>query len=128
MIFIRNLKNGLRKVRLMNKKKKNSMQDFEDKLNEFNNKKSTPTSAIMNPVISNEESDSFPGESNELTKMIKSKKRMEETHTRRTFLIRNDLLKRLDKKAKNIKNKGFKTEFINYILEKGLDELDELNS
>src|SRR5699024_12454736 len=105
------------------------MQDFEDKLNDFNNKKLTPTSAIMNPVLNEGEDETYreeKEEKNELSKMIETKKKMEDTHTRRTFLIENELLKRLDKKAKSIENKGFKTSFINYILEKGLDELDQL--
>jgi len=112
----------------MVKKKMNSMKNFENKLNEFNNKKPTPTSAIMNPVINDDEVGEPFEEKSELSKMVETKQRMEETHTRRTFLIKNELLKRLDKKAKGVENKGFKTEFINYILEKGLDELDQLKS
>ena len=111
---------------MTNKKKaKNNMQNFEDKLNEFNKKKPTPTSAIMNPLIHDEEEGRSLQE-NKLSKITKTKRKMEETHTRRTFLIKNDLLTRFDKKAKYIENKGFKTEFINYILEKGLDELDRI--
>ncbi|HLQ83085.1 MAG TPA: hypothetical protein VK121_04500 [Pseudogracilibacillus sp.] len=110
----------------MTKKKINSMQDFEDKLSDFNNKKLTPTSALMNPVHNEGEDEDYQEGKNELSKMIETKKKMEDTHTRRTFLIENELLERLDKKAKSIENKGFKTSFINYILEKGLDELDQL--
>jgi len=112
----------------MTKKRMNSMQNFEDKLNKFNNKKPTPTSAIMNPVISDNEKKESHKDKSELSKIVETKQRMEETHTRRTFLIKNELLKRLDEKAKGVENKGFKTEFINYILEKGLDELDQLKN
>lgn len=48
---------------------------------------------------------------------------VEQTHTRATWLIRNDLLKRLDKLAKN-QQRGFKTHLVNYALERILDELE----
>ena len=48
---------------------------------------------------------------------------IEQTHTRATWLIRNDFLKRLDKLAKN-QQRGFKTHLVNYALERILDELE----
>lgn len=54
----------------------------------------------------------------------KKKPTVEETHTRQTYLINNDLLNRLNKMAKG-KGKGFKTELVNYALEKALSELEE---
>lgn len=54
----------------------------------------------------------------------KKKQTIEETHTRKTYLIRNDLLKRLDKLAKK-QSKGFKTKCINYALEQFLDKIEE---
>lgn len=48
---------------------------------------------------------------------------IEETHRRGTYLIRNDLLKRLEKLAKN-QQRGFKTHLINYALELILDEIE----
>lgn len=53
-----------------------------------------------------------------------SKPTIEDTHTRRTFLVRNDLLKQMDKLAKK-QRKGFKTHLLNYALEKALEELEE---
>lgn len=53
----------------------------------------------------------------------KSKKpTVEDTHTRSTFLFRNDLQKRLDKLAKN--KRGFKTMFINEAIEALLNEYE----
>lgn len=62
------------------------------------------------------------GEMGGLSNLFVSKPTMEDTHTRRTFLIKNDLLKQLDKTSDKPKN-FTKTKFINYILEKGLEEL-----
>lgn len=49
---------------------------------------------------------------------------IEDTHTRQTYLIRNDLLKRMNKAAKG-KKRGFKTDLVNFAIEKVLDELEE---
>lgn len=53
------------------------------------------------------------------------KKTVEETHTRQTYLIDNDLIKRLNKLATK-KGKGFKTALINRALATALDELEQL--
>ncbi|MDP4099311.1 hypothetical protein OIN60_21580 [Paenibacillus sp. P96] len=50
--------------------------------------------------------------------------RVEDIHTRQTFLIRNDLIARLNRIAAK-QNKGFKMRLINYVLEKELDDLEE---
>lgn len=50
------------------------------------------------------------------------KKTVEETHTRATFLFRNDLQERLDKLAEG--KRGFKTMFLNRAIEALLDEMD----
>ncbi|WCK57719.1 hypothetical protein PP175_27165 (plasmid) [Aneurinibacillus sp. Ricciae_BoGa-3] len=52
-----------------------------------------------------------------------NKQRVEDTHTRRTFLVRNDLLERLD--AISEKKHGFKIEFINLAIEAALQELEK---
>lgn len=65
-------------------------------------------------------------ESKTLSDLVKGKTKLEDTHTRRTFLVRNDLLKRLDEIAEKTNNRSFKTDFINYVIKRGLDELDEL--
>lgn len=58
----------------------------------------------------------------EFEKRLK-KPTVEETHTRGTWLIRNDLLKRLEKLARH-QQRGFKTHLVNYALERVLDELE----
>jgi len=54
----------------------------------------------------------------------KQKPRVEDTHTRDTYLIRNDLLERFNKLAKHEK-KGFKMRLINYVLEKELNHIEK---
>lgn len=54
------------------------------------------------------------------------KPRVEDTHTRDTYLIRNDLLERFNNLAAGQK-RGFKTRFINYVLEKELDKIEKSN-
>ena len=102
-----------------------SNNDMEDLLNNFKKKEVNPTEALIKPI------EKEKGDSNNLERglsdIIKKKEKMEDTHTRRTFLVRNELLDRLDKVSKRINNIGFKTEFINFILEKGLDELEEVD-
>src|SRR5699024_1291399 len=97
----------------------NNMEDF---LNNFKKKKINPTAAIVDPVEEQRES------SDQLSKIVKKKEKMEDTHTRRTFLVKNELLNKLDEKSEQINNTGFKTEFINYVIEKGLKELDEFDN
>lgn len=74
-----------------------------------NNRKSLRKTAIPKPI-------------EEFEKLL-SKPTIEQTHTRATWLIRNDLLKRLDKIAKN-QHRGFKTHIINYAIERILDEIE----
>jgi hypothetical protein len=65
-----------------------------------------------------------------LTEIIQEKENkltFEEQHTRETFFIRNDLRTRFIELAKQHK-RGFKTEIINYALEKALDEIEKKNT
>lgn len=48
----------------------------------------------------------------------------EDTHTRQTWLIKNETIKRLEKLSKE-KRKGFKTELVNQALEMFLDRIDK---
>lgn len=48
----------------------------------------------------------------------------EDTHTRQTWLIKNETVKRLDKLSKG-KRKGFKTELVNQALEMILDRIEK---
>lgn len=52
------------------------------------------------------------------------KQRIEDTHTRCTFLVRNDLEKRVNAYA--VGNFGFKTSFINFAIEAALDDYDKI--
>lgn len=61
-----------------------------------------------------------------LSNLVSSKEeKVEDTHKRSTFLVRKDLLRRLNKIAKSQKH-GFKTEFINTAIEIALDEIERL--
>jgi hypothetical protein len=53
----------------------------------------------------------------------KAKKTIEDTHTRRTFLIRNDILKELDRICRG--KRGYATQVVNLALEKALVEIKE---
>src|SRR5699024_10951298 len=108
----------------MSERKRNGKNDMQKMLNNFNQKNLNATEALIKPIEKEE------GDSNlerELSDIIKKKDKMEDTHTRRTFLVKNELLDRLDRTYKKINNTGFKTKFINFILEKGLDELEEID-
>ncbi|MED2749003.1 hypothetical protein P4278_30875 [Bacillus thuringiensis] len=48
----------------------------------------------------------------------------EDTHTRQTWLIKNETIKRLDKLSKS-KKKGFKTELVNQALERFLNRIEK---
>src|SRR5699024_11895767 len=56
--------------------------------------------------------------------ILKRQKKVEETHTRKTYLVRNELVDRLEQKKKDIGH-GFLTRFINYAIENALDEIDK---
>lgn len=51
-----------------------------------------------------------------------TKQRIEDTHTRKTYLVRNDLVDRLEEASGG--THGFKIEFINYAIESALNELE----
>lgn len=63
------------------------------------------------PITVKDEIEQFKSKYEQKTK----KPTVEDTHTRTTFLFRNDLKKELDKLSKN--KRGFKTEFINHAIE-----------
>lgn len=65
-----------------------------------------------------------PKNNNEFTSLLKGKKRIEDTHERRTFMIDKKSLKRLDNLAKKVNTVGFKTKFINMLIEEGLNRLE----
>ncbi|MED0737848.1 hypothetical protein [Aneurinibacillus thermoaerophilus] len=53
----------------------------------------------------------------------KKKATVEETHTRQTFLIHNELLKRMNKAARG-RERGFKTALVNEAIKRILDEIE----
>lgn len=98
------------KVNTEDKNKEETKLQNEDKKNDRNNKK--------NPSKTQTKSKDL-----KINELFFKEPTIEETHTRRTFLIRNDLIERLDDTSNKPEN-FTKTKFINYILEKGLDELE----
>ena len=62
------------------------------------------------------------GEIQGIYKERTSKKKVEDTHTRTTFLLRNDLMSRLNKVS--AKKKGLKTLILNKAVEAILDQMD----
>src|SRR5699024_3099986 len=79
-----------------------SSNNMEDLLNNFKKKEINPTAAIVEPVKDKK--------NEKLSKIVKEKEKVEDTHTRRTFLVKNELLKELDDLASQINNTGFKTD------------------
>lgn len=59
-----------------------------------------------------------------LLKSMQKKERVEDTHTRTTYLVRNELLKRIDKVSGN--SHGFKIQFINFAIELALEEYEQM--
>lgn len=60
----------------------------------------------------------------DLFKEKEKKKTIEDTHTRSTFLVKNELLARMDKLAKKRK-RGFKTDLVNHAIEQLLDDIED---
>ena len=63
----------------------------------------------------------------ELMRAQKERKTFEELHTRTSFFVRNELRKELDRVARREPH-GFKTKFINYAIEKALQEYAEVKN
>src|SRR5699024_580313 len=103
---------------------------MEQVLNQFKSKEMNPTAALIEPL--KKMKIRSLGKKQKVyqisIKKEKKRKKVEETHTRRTFLVKNELLERLDEFADRVNNTGFKTEFINYVMEKGLNELEEIEN
>jgi hypothetical protein len=55
----------------------------------------------------------------------KNKKKVEDTHTRTTFLMRNDLLNKVNTLSLE-KGRGFKTHFFNQAIENLLEDIEQL--
>ncbi|MCD5326159.1 MULTISPECIES: ribbon-helix-helix domain-containing protein [Pontibacillus] len=92
---------------------------FEDSLKKKEGSKKRPEKAVgsLMPRETN------VNEEDDLLSKFNNKKKVEDTHTRHTFLIDNDLIERLDKLAKG--RRGFKKEFINQMIREGLDRYED---
>lgn len=110
--------------------KSNSLSDKENKTSNIDRNSETKmensdenSEEVINdqPIgaTSDHEQDNFW----DLIDQEKKKKTVEETHTRQTYLIRNDLLKELNKVSRK-QGKGFKTKVINYALEQFLNDIN----
>ena len=85
-----------------------------------------PSEMVPETAQTTSEGDKLDGAIDELKSMIeekKKKKTQEDTPTRATFMVNNELLKRLDRLSKN--QRGFKTLFINKAIETLLNELEK---
>lgn len=80
----------------------------------------TKTETSKNQFINNNSEEEK--ENNFWNTLEKKKQKVEDTHKRSTFLIRKDLLDEFDQLSKN-QGKGFKTQAINYALEKLIEEM-----
>ena len=81
------------------------------------------TDKVANTNVESRESSHIGAELLQAFEKKTKRETVEDTHTRQTYLIRNDLIKRMDKLAKN-KARGFKTMLVNHAIEKVLEELE----
>lgn len=97
-----------------------NMESMKAKLEEKKKrKKESPTGSLLEPF------DEKPESSDKFESLSKTKKKVEDTHTRKTFLVRNDLIERLNEVASE-RHHGFQTEFINIAIEYGLDRTEDV--
>ncbi|NMW17254.1 hypothetical protein [Bacillus paranthracis] len=123
------------------KKEKPKVTGFEDvaDTNVIDLPQDTPSTPPNDPTVQEVEPEHTPKtkeeheEENEhvhdkfteqFLKQFTEKATKEDTHTRQTWLIKNETIKRLDKLAKG-KKKGFKTELVNQALEMLLDRIEK---
>lgn len=105
---------------------------MQDKLDQFKSKKKSPTESLIEPIsdeIEEVNRDSVveqaePETEDKFQHLTKKRKKVEDTHSRKTFLVRNDLVKRLNSVAKK-NDHGFLTEFINTAIEYGLEQVEK---
>ncbi|MGN7313418.1 hypothetical protein ACTHQ4_20230 [Alkalicoccobacillus gibsonii] len=82
---------------------------------------------VTNNSKSETEVDDTDESSSDFWSTVTNKKpTVEDTHTRGTFLIQNELLERLDALAKGQK-RGFKTKLVNHALKEFLDQVEKNN-
>lgn len=110
--------------------KKKSLADFDTFSSTGGKVNSEPEQEKVS-VILNSNNDNITGSENINTQQEetfltvfsnKKKPTVEQTHTRATWLVRNDLLKALDELSKG-KDRGFRTQLVNYAIEKAINEI-----
>ncbi|MBD7971098.1 hypothetical protein, partial [Paenibacillus gallinarum] len=109
-------------VNLNSKNESKSISVLENKTNEQANDSDKLNSKSKSKRALVQEENDFLSQY-ELLKRNR-KPRVEDTHTRDTYLIRNDLLARFNKLAEK-QEKGFKMRMVNYLLEKELDKIEK---
>ena len=121
-----NKKNDLRAAMKNKEQKKTAAYAFFGEDNTSNNE--TEQLNKTKEVLSNNDTSSDQEESaDDFWSTVTNKKpTVEDTHTRGTFLIQNELLERLDALAKGQK-RGFKTKLVNYALKEFLDQAEKKN-
>lgn len=109
----------------------NSINDHEQKLETeiLNSNSEQGQAEVISksdpvPEVDSTEGVSKPDKEQNFLSVFQKKKKptVEETHTRQTWLIRNDLIAALDALATD-QDRGFKTQLVNYALEKVIDEV-----
>lgn len=98
----------------------------EEVNNEQSSTKQTNTSTEHASTINTELSNITESEHENDVSSLKNYKKMplEETHKRRTYMVRNDLAEQINEMAKE-RGSGFKTRFINFAIEKLLQEMNQ---
>ncbi|PED73047.1 hypothetical protein CON97_05420 [Bacillus pseudomycoides] len=106
----------------------NERQEIPEQVQESNND-NTPE-VVPEHEINNEQEDENKPEhvhdefTEQFLEQFNKKVTKEDTHTRQTWLIKNETIKRLDKLSKG-KRKGFKTELVNQALEMFLNRIEK---
>ena len=135
-----NKKNDLRAAMRNKEQKKTAAYAFfgEDQSNEDNteteqlnvtdnhNNENKQLKVTNNSKSETEVIDSDEPSSDFWSTVTNKKPTVEDTHTRGTFLIQNELLERLDALAKGQK-RGFKTKLVNHALKEFLDQVEKNN-
>ncbi|HDR7611421.1 TPA: hypothetical protein QCX47_003021 [Bacillus mycoides] len=106
----------------------NERQEIPEQVQESN--KDNAPEVVPEPEINNEQENENTPEhvhdefTEQFLEQFNKKVTKEDTHTRQTWLIKNETIKRLDKLSKG-KKKGFKTELVNQALEMFLNRIEK---
>ncbi|MES5957515.1 hypothetical protein QCI42_29915 [Bacillus fungorum] len=106
----------------------NGRQEIQEQVQETNNENAPEV--IQEPEEINEQQNENNPEhvhdefTEQFLEQFNKKVTKEDTHTRQTWLIKNETIKRLEKLSKG-KKKGFKTEFVNQAVEMLLNRIEK---